>query len=291
MDVTWPVKHLRYRYMIVIPLILAAVFVAAIMVRGVPLSMDFAGGTHLSITVENFENMPAASSVEDALYEIIGDEVEVFQTSDGFDIETSAYLTDNQVENQIKPALSGLGVDGEYGAPERMGSVITGSHAEQAWHAIAGAAIAMAIIIFVALRHFTSVGGILLVIGLDALGVFGGMALLQIPLSLGSVTGLLLLIGYAVDTNILLSTKVLKRVGATPRERAADAMKTGLMMSGTSAAALIALNLIMTPPLIKQFSGVLVIGILVDMVNTWLLNSGILLRHVERQQRRYHGRI
>ncbi len=290
MDVTWPVKHLRYRYMIAIPLILSAVFAAAVLVRGVPLSIDFAGGTHLSITVENVENMPGTGTVEDVLYETIGYEVEVFQTSDGFDIETSAYLVDNQVENQIKPALSELGVVGEY-RRETMGSVITDIYKEDARNAIIGAAIAMAVIIFIAIRHFTSVGGILLVVGLDALGVFGGMALLQIPLSFGSVTGLLLLIGYAVDTNILLSTKVLKRVGGTPRERAADAMKTGLMMSGTSAAALIALNLIMTPPLIKEFSGVLAIGILIDMVNTWLLNSGILLRHVERQQGRYHGRI
>lgn len=290
MDVTWPVKHLSYRRMIVIPLILAAFFAAAAIVRGIPLSMDFAGGTHLSITVENVENMPGAAAVEDKLQSIIGEELEVHRTSNGFDIETSAYITDNQVENQIKPALSELGVVGEY-RRETMGSVITDIYKEDARNAIIGAAIAMAIIIFIAIRHLTSVGGILLVVGLDALGVLGVMALLQIPLSFGSVTGLLLLIGYAVDTNILLSTKVLKRVGGTPRERAAEGMKTGLMMSGTSAAALIALNLIMTPPLIKEFSSVLAIGILIDMVNTWLLNSGILLRHVERQQRKYHGRI
>lgn len=292
MDITWPVKHLSYRHMIVIPLALAVIFTVAIAIRGISPSMDFAGGTHLSIDVENTENIPDAAIVEDELRNIIEAEIEVHQTNKGYDIETSAYLTDNQVENQIKPHLfSELGIEGEYSVPDRMSGVITSTNTEQARNAVIGAAVAMAIIIFIALRHFTSVGSILLVVGLDALGVFGGMALLQIPLSFGSVTGLLLLIGYAVDTNILLSTKVLKRVGGTPRERAADGMKTGLMMSGTSAAALFALNLIMTPPLIKEFSGALVIGILVDMVNTWLLNSGILLRHVEQQQRRYHGRI
>lgn len=292
MDITWPVKHLSYRHMIVIPLALAVIFTVAIAVRGIPLSMDFAGGTHLSIEVENTENIPDPDLVEDELRNIIGAEIEVHETDKGYDIETAAYLTDNQVENQINPHLYlELGIEGEYSVPERMSGVITSTHTEQAWKAVIGAVIAMAIIIFIALRHFTSVGGILLAGGLDALGVFGGMALLQIPLSFGSVTGILLLIGYAVDTNILLSTKVLKRVGTTPRERAADGMKTGLMMSGTSVAALIALSLIMTPPLIKEFSGALIIGILVDMVNTWLLNSSILIRHVEQQQRRYHGRI
>jgi len=292
MDIAWPVRHLSYKQMIVIPLVLAAFFTAAIFVRGIPLSMDFAGGTYLTITVENIENVPSASVVEDELKKIIDAEIEVHQTDRGYDVEASTYLTDNQVENQIKPyLLSELGIRGKYSIPERMSGVITGQHVNQAKNAVTGAAIAMGVIIFIALRHFISVGSILLVVGLDALGVFGGMALLGIPLSFGSVTGLLLLIGYAVDTNILLSTKVLKRVGGTPRERAAEGMRTGLMMSGTSVAALTALNVIMTPPLIKEFSGALIIGILVDMVNTWLLNSGVLLRHVELQQRGYHGRI
>jgi len=278
--------------MILIPLILAAIFATAVIVRGVPLSMDFAGGTHLSINVENTENMPDAAIVESKLQIIVEGEMEVHQTDEGYDIETSAYLTDNQVKNQIKPYLfTELGIEGEYSVAERMGGVITSAHVERARDAVIGAAIAMGIIIFIALRHFTTVGSILLVVGLDALAVFGGMALLRIPLSFGSVTGLLLLIGYAVDTNILLSTKVLKRVGGTPRERAAEGMKTGLMMSGTSATALLVLNFIMTPALIKEFSGALVIGILADMINTWLLNSGILLHHLEQQQRVYHGRI
>lgn len=292
MDITWPVKHMSYRDMILIPLVLAAIFAMAVIARGIPLSMDFAGGTHLSISVENTENMPDASILESRLQSIIEGEINVHQTAKGYDIETSTYLTDNQVENQIKPYLSSeLDIEGKYSVPKRMSGVITATHAERARNAVIGAAIAMGIIIFIALRHFTSVGSILLVVGLDALAVFGGMALLRIPLSFGSVTGLLLLIGYAVDTNILLSTKVLKRVGGTPRERAAEGMRTGLIMSGTSATALLVLNFIMTPPLIKEFSGALVMGILADMFNTWLLNSGILLRHVEQQQRIYHGRI
>ena len=290
MDITWPVKRLRYRYMVAIPLAIAAVFAAAFVIQGVPLSMDFAGGTYLNISIENTEDLPSVATVEEALQDLLGAEVRAHQTDDGLTIETSAYLTENQVENQVKPALSAYGVDGEY-KTQRMGSVITSLYAEQAKQAIIGAAIAMAIIIFIAIRHFTSVGGILLVVGLDVLGVFGGMALLRIPLSFGSVTGILLLIGYAVDTNILLSTKVLKRVGDAPRERAAEGMRTGIMMSGTSVAALLAINLILSPPLLKELSGVLIIGILVDMANTWLLNSGILLWHAERQQRRYHGRI
>jgi len=291
MDVSWPVRNLSYRCLIAIPLILAAVFAILIIVRGVPLSMDFAGGTHLSIAVENLEGAPDPVTLEEEFQKALGAEFEVYQTSSGYDVETSAQLTDNQLENQIKPLLHRLGVRGEYTSKELMGSVITDVYKEDARNAIIGAAIAMAIIIFIAIRHRVSVGGILLVVGLDALGALGGMALLRIPLSFGSVAGLLLLIGYAVDTNILLSTKVLKRLGGTFRDRAAEGMKTGLMMSGTSATALIAMYFVMTPPLIKEFAGALSIGILADIVNTWFLNSGILLWYAGKRERRYRGRI
>ena len=55
MDITWPVKRLRYRYMIAIPLAMAAVFAAAFVIQGVPLSMDFAGGTYLNISTRTLK--------------------------------------------------------------------------------------------------------------------------------------------------------------------------------------------------------------------------------------------
>ncbi len=290
MDITWPVKKLRYRYMIAIPIVITLVLAAALFIHEVPLSLDFSGGTYMQITVDDPGSLPSVETVESTFQDLFGGEVEVHHTSEGLTIETSNYLTENQVENLLQPALAAEGIDGEY-TVERMSSVITGLYSEQAKQAVIGAAIAMAVIIFISIRHLVSVAGILLVVGLDIIGVFGGMALFNIPLSFGSITGILLLIGYAVDTNILLSTKVLKRVGGTARERAAEGMKTGMMMSGTSILALIALNISLSPALLKELSSVLIIGILVDMVNTWLLNSSILLRHSEKQESKYHGRI
>lgn len=290
MDATWPVKNLDYKQLIIIPLIVVAIFGVAIFVKGVPLGMEFSGGT--LVEVKNVENMPSsATAVEDSIKNTIGGDAKVYLAENELDIETTLTLTGTQ-ENQIKTLLNDeFNITGDYSTPQRMGSVITSLYQEQAKKAVIAAAIIMAIILFIVLRHFTTVGGILSVIGLDLVGIFGTMAILNIPLSLASMAGILLILGYAVNTNILLCTRVLKRVGGSVRDRAADAMSTGLAMSSTSAAALIALNLITTAPELQQLSAVIVIGILFDMMNTWLLNSGIIMRHTEKAVEGYRGRI
>ncbi|NYZ80063.1 hypothetical protein H0N95_02315, partial [Candidatus Micrarchaeota archaeon] len=62
-------------------------------------------------------------------------------------------------------------------------------------------------------------------LGYAVLGMFG------IPLSLVTVAPLLMLIGYSVDTDVMLSDRMIKRKSGTPQERAAGALKTGLTMS------------------------------------------------------------
>jgi len=62
-------------------------------------------------------------------------------------------------------------------------------------------------------------------------------------------------------------------------------------MSSTSATAILALNQVSTAPELEQISAVLVIGILVDMLNTWFLNSGLIMRHEEGSEERYHATI
>ncbi len=300
MDISWPVKNLDYKKLVIVPIILAAVMGSAIAYHwyseGTPvsLSLEFSGGSY--IRVQNIER-PSESQIEDfriAFDENFGKKANIHTYADGLEIETSADLTDFEDDpNQtIRQLLSDAGIEGNPQInTETMGSIVAQLYTEQARNAAIAALIAMAIILFIALRRLTAVGGILLVVGLDFLGILGAMAILGIPLSLSSMAGILLIFGYAVNTNILLSTNLLRRKGETAQDRAARAMNTVVKMSSTSAIAMVVLNLITTAPELEQISAVLVIGILVDMVNTWLLNSGILLRHKAGLKEEYHGRI
>lgn len=297
MNISWPVKNLSHKQLIIIPLIVAAFFGSVIAYNwystGEPLSltMEFGGGSF--VKVENMQklNSDQIENIEKNFKKEFGGTLETRTFENGMEIETSAALLGAE-ENQIKNLLLESGVTGNPEITTRaMGSIITKLYQRQALYAAIAAIFVMAIALFIALRSFSTVGGILAVVSLDFLGIIGGMAILGIPLGLASMAGILLLFGYAVNTNILLSTNVLKRKRGTAPERAGRAMSTGMKMSSTSAGAMIILNLVTSASALEQISAAIAIGIIVDMMNTWLLNSGLILRHQAGKEEKYHARI
>jgi len=120
----------------------------------------------------------------------------------------------------------------------------------------------------------------------DIIIAIGGMSLFGIPLSLASVGALLMLIGYSVDTDILLTTRVLKRREGTINERAIDAMKTGFTMAAAAIGAMVALYLVVVylmpyAQVLGEIAAVLIIGLVADVMVTWLMNLGILRWYME----------
>ena len=114
--------------------------------------------------------------------------------------------------------------------------------------------------------------------------------LLGIRLSTAGIAAFLMLIGYSVDTDILLSTRVLKRKEGTEMERIYGAFKTGITMSLTTLLAVSAALIFTESGVIKQIMIILLIGLIVDLINTWLQNAGILRLYLERKAKKssYH---
>ncbi|MFH0737815.1 MAG: hypothetical protein V1827_04510 [Candidatus Micrarchaeota archaeon] len=118
-----------------------------------------------------------------------------------------------------------------------------------------------------------------IVIALGAMGLFG------IPLSLASFAALLMMLGFSLDTDILLTTRMLKRKGDM-RENAYDAMKTGLTMSLMAIiafGALFALALITRIPTYYEISAVALAGLFGDIFATWGINAVMILNHLEHR--------
>ncbi|MBD3259852.1 hypothetical protein GF371_04460 [Candidatus Woesearchaeota archaeon] len=107
---------------------------------------------------------------------------------------------------------------------------------------------------------------------------------LGMRLTLGGVVAFLMLIGYSVDTDILLSTRVLKHRTGSYFARTMDAMKTGFTMSCTTIAALGAGMFFAQSEVLKQVLLVLFIGLIVDLPMTWFQNAGILRWYLDRKK-------
>jgi len=108
------------------------------------------------------------------------------------------------------------------------------------------------------------------------------MQILGISLTLAGLAALLMLIGYSIDTDILLTTRLLKRGGAV-EDNVISAFKTGITMTGTTIGALSILLIVSSSVVITQIASILLIGLAVDIVNTWMQNSVILRWHVEKK--------
>ena len=87
-----------------------------------------------------------------------------------------------------------------------------------------------------------------------------------------------MLIGYSVDSDILLTSRVLKRKGKFD-EKIQGAFKTGIIMTSTTFGAILAMWIISAIGgimIIWEIASVLLIGLLFDVMNTWLTNAGII---------------
>jgi len=281
-----PADLMKPKQMIAVALLVSALLGFSAALIGVPRSIEFTGGSMIRI---RSENAPDPSAVENLLEESLDADVSVDIVGGGLDVKTQLKLTEGQKSTVRELLSSEFGISSGDVNMDALGANIIAIYFGQAVTALAGAFIAMAVIIMIAFRRRTPVGAILLAVALDMVCVFGLMSIFRVELSLASLAGILMLIGYSVDTNILLSTNLLKRTEGEPRERLATAMRTGLMMTGTTMVPLVALNVLTTAPQLYQLTMVLIFGILADVINTWVLNAGILLERARREKKvKYH---
>ena len=94
-----------------------------------------------------------------------------------------------------------------------------------------------------------------------------------------------MLIGYSVDTDVLLSTRVLRRTEGTVMDGVYSAIRTGFMMTSTTLVALLAGLFLANNDTIFQIMLILFIGLIVDLIMTWIQNVGVLRLYIERKEK------
>ncbi len=133
------------------------------------------------------------------------------------------------------------------------------------------------------IRYSPPSGMVILCAFSDIIGTLAVVNLLGIKVSTAGVAAFLMLIGYSVDTDILLSTRVLKHKHGTVYERVISSLKTGMTMSISSAVAALIGLLVSQAPTIKEIMLIIFIGLTLDMIFTWIQNVGLLRWYIEKR--------
>ena len=139
------------------------------------------------------------------------------------------------------------------------------------------------IVFFYYFRSLTATMAALISAFFDIFITLGIITLLGVKLTSGGIASFLMLISYSIDTSILLSTKLLKKTHGTTEEAIFGAMKTGLTMSAAGIAATGISFLLTNNEALRQIMLILVIGLVIDLITTWIENVALLRIYLEKK--------
>ncbi|AVB76693.1 protein translocase subunit SecF [Methanococcus maripaludis] len=278
--------NINYKVLTIIPIILALLSLTLVSVNGLKESIDVSGGTEISILA------PANTDLSVLKEQLPDSEVKISESSIGtFVVIKSGLETDvDSVRAVVKGFFNVQDLSELSYTEKQIGSVLSSKFWEEGMKAVGFAFIFMAIVVYAIFRTPVPSAAVILAAASDMAIALGGMSLFNIPISTATIAALLMLVGYSVDTDIMLTTRVLKRRSGTLDERIAGAMKTGITMSLTTIFAMAVLYLVVTfvvpaADVLANIAAVLLIGLIGDLMLTWMTNAGILKYYVSEYKK------
>lgn len=240
-------------------------------------SIDLKGGTEMSVVPEQ----PAdASLLENALNQKFPAKVTRIS---GIGEQTLVIKVGPETSSQeVLQELKNQGISVSDISSKTIGPELGESFWFQAQIGIIAAFILMGVIVFIIFRTLIPSTAVILAALSDIIITLAVMQAFGIELSLAGFAALLMLIGYSIDTDILLTTRLLKDTGDM-KDRVIEALKTGVTITATTVGALLAILVMGISPVLSQIASVLLIGLLIDVINTWLQNATLLRWHCERR--------
>ena len=251
------------------------IVIITFIMTGMPVTpgIDFAGGTAVTIYTDDSK-----------------EEIEAY--FEGYDLKSieegisgGYYLKFGPMSNEEMMAFNDYILAGYPDAGiDQIGANFGATLQAQAILALLFAFLGMAVVVFIAFRKLLPALTVVFAGIADITITAACMNIFGIELSLATTAALLMLIGYSVDSNILMTTKVLKRQGDLA-EKMEGAFHTGFIMTSTTFCAILAMfivSLIGNVPTLYTISAVLLIGLICDLIFTWGFNAGMLRIYAEK---------
>lgn len=284
----------QYKLLLIIPFVLLAFSLVAIGLKyastGDFINRDVSlkGGVTLTITtIDNIDVDYLESQLKTKFTENDIDIRSLTKFGTQVGITIMADIKENELNSLLEEIKKSAKIEltEENYTVEVVGSSLGASFFKEVFIALIIAFAFMSVVVFIYFKNFVPSIAVILAAFSDIVITLAIVNLLGMKLSTAGIAAFLMLIGYSVDTDILLSTRVLKRKEGTIIERVLGAMKTGLTMTVTTLTAVSVALFFTESEIIRQIMMILLIGLFVDLINTWLQNVGILRLYLERKHK------
>ncbi len=281
-DKLWRFYFKEYKKLLAIPLIILILVIASFAVSKITTGEFFQKGVSLkggySATIETNQDI-GAESIAQLISESGFESVEVRTLKDsitnaisGYDLssenEISMEFVKNFFETNYAITLEDSKISLGYQSP-----TIANTFFKQAVIALLLAFTLMGVVVLYYFRNPVSSFSIIFSTASDVLAVIATMNLLGMKMSIASLGALLMIIAYSADSDVLLATNILKRKDAPLEERMKRAIKTEITMAAAALSVYTLMFVFSDVYMIKEIAIVLLLGIIFDMINTWLGNA------------------
>lgn len=198
-------------------------------------------------------------------------------------IETSAS------PEEIRPVIEkflGYELTDKNSSIEFTGPSLSNSFYKQLLFALLISFILMSLVVFILFRTFIPSLAVIFAAFSDLVMPLALVNFLGIEISAAGIAAFLMLIGYSVDTDILLTTRALRKKEGKLNTRLYGAFKTGVLMTSTALLAVLPAFFISSalPDSFRQIFLILALGLFADLINTWLTNMSIIKWYCEKRR-------
>lgn len=169
---------------------------------------------------------------------------------------------------------------------EIIGSSLGASFFRESLIALAVAFLFMGLVILIYFRTFVPSVAVIVAAFSDMVFALAVVNIMDIRVGTAGIAAFLMLIGYSVDTDILLTVRVLKRKEGTVMDRIISSIKTGMTETLTAMVAVLVAMFVTQSEVIRQIMVILFVGLIADIFNTWIQNVGLLRLYVERKAKK-----
>lgn len=235
------------------------------------LGIEFVGGTELRVSPSEDVSSPRETLVNS--FETQPSSVQAIPSDNTYIVsfkgdDTDTDLLTQQAEQSGFTVLSSSQISPSFGQGAQQTTLF----------GMLIAFISMSIVVFILFRTIIPSIAVIASAFSDIVIPLALMNILGIELTLGTIAALLMLLGYSVDSDMLLNDYVVRR-GGDFYKSVYSAMDTGLTMTTTSLVAMTVLALgatIIGIPLLRDIGLVIGLGLLVDVMNTYMMNVSLL---------------
>jgi preprotein translocase subunit SecF len=278
----------KYKKLLLIPLIL---FIISLAILGFKYSAEgsiinkdvsLAGGISATLILEDYNKENIQSLLEE---NFPNSDISIRELSNlGTGQKTGVIIDMSGVTSQeLRPILE-ENLNSEETSIQEVGPSLGDSFFKEMVGAIIFAFILMAITILIIFRKLIPSLAVILSAVLDLVVTLAIISMLNFKLSSAGIAAFLMIIGYSVDTDVLLTTRVIRRKElGTLEERIRGAFKTGMTMTITTLIALLVGLFVTNSIIIKQMFTIIIIALIVDLISTWIMNTSLLTWYVKRK--------